>query len=139
MSTVTMTIDGRQVQVEAGSTVLAAARQAGIRIPTLCYHPDLTVRAVCRICVVEVKGARTLQAACAYPVSEGLAIRTNTPQIRASRRVNLELLLSNHPFECPTCVRNQNCELRELAYEYNITSLRFQGERKQYHLSLIHI
>jgi len=132
MSTVTISIDGRQVQAEVGSTVLQAAKQAGIRIPTLCYHPDLHIRATCRICVVEVKGARTLQAACAYPVSEGLEIRTNTPQIRAARRVNLELLLSNHPFECPTCVRNQNCELRELAFEYNINQIRFQGERKVY-------
>ncbi len=132
MSMVNMTIDGRQIQAESGMTVLEAAKLAGIRIPTLCYHPDLTVRAVCRICMVEVKGAKTLQAACAYPVGEGLVVRTNTPQIRSSRKVNLELLLSNHPFECPTCVRNQNCELRELAYEYNITSIRFQGERKQY-------
>lgn len=132
MSTLGMTIDGRQVQAEAGSTVLEAARQAGIRIPTLCYHPDLSVRAVCRICMIEVKGSKTLQAACAYPVAEGLDVKTNTPAIRASRRVNLELLLSNHPFECPTCVRNQNCELRALADEYNITSIRFPGERHQY-------
>ena len=132
MSTISMTIDGRQVQAEAGSTVLEAARQAGIRIPTLCYHPDLSVRAVCRICMIEVKGSRTLQAACAYPVGEGLDVKTNTPAIRTSRRVNLELLLSNHPFECPTCVRNQNCELRALADEYNINSVRFSGERHQY-------
>ena len=131
---VTLTIDGRQVQAPAGSTVLQAAQLAGIRIPTLCYHPDLTVRAVCRICVVEVKGARTLQAACSYPVSEGLEVRTNTPRIRAARKVNLELLLSNHPFECPTCLRNQNCELRELAYEYNINGMRFEGERNHYRI-----
>ncbi len=132
MSKISMTIDGRQVQAEAGSTVLEAARQAGIRIPTLCYHPDLSVRAVCRICMIEVKGSRTLQAACAYPVAEGLDVKTNTPAIRTSRRVNLELLLSNHPFECPTCVRNQNCELRALADEYNISSIRFPGERLHY-------
>lgn len=127
-----MTIDGRQVQAEAGSTVLEAARQAGVRIPTLCYHPDLSVRAVCRICVMEVKGSGTLQAACAYPVNEGLEVKTNSPRIRASRRVNLELLLSNHPFECPVCVRSQNCELRALADEYNISSVRFQGEKRHY-------
>ena len=132
MSTVTMTIDGRQVQAEAGSTVLEAARQTGVRIPTLCYHPDLSVRAVCRICVIEVKGSGTLQAACAYPVNEGLEVKTNSPRIRASRRVNLELLLSNHPFECPVCVRSQNCELRALADEYNISSVRFQGEKRHY-------
>ncbi|HEX2987518.1 MAG TPA: 2Fe-2S iron-sulfur cluster-binding protein, partial [Chloroflexota bacterium] len=132
MSTVTLTIDGRQVQAEAGSSILEAAKQAGIHIPTLCYHPDLTVRAVCRICVVEVKKSRTLQAACAYPVADGLEVTTNTPRVRAARKANLELLLSNHPFECPTCVRNQNCELRALANEYNITQVRFEGERKQY-------
>jgi iron-only hydrogenase group A len=132
MSTVTLTIDGRPVQAEAGSSILQAAQQAGVHIPTLCYHPDLTVRAVCRICVVEVKNARTLQAACSYPVNEGLAVTTNSPRIRAARKVNLELLLSNHPFDCPTCVRNQNCELRALANEYNITQVRFQGERKEH-------
>ena len=132
MSTVNVTIDGRLVHAEAGSTILQAAQQAGIRIPTLCYHPDLTIRAVCRICVVEVQGARTLQAACSYPVTEGLVVRTNTPRIREARRTNLDLLLSNHPFECPTCTRNHDCELRALAYEYNITNVRFEGERKQY-------
>lgn len=132
MSTVTLTIDGRQVQAEAGQSILEAAEGAGVHIPRLCYHPDLTVRAVCRICVVEVKNARTLQAACSYPVSEGLVVTTNSPRIRAARKVNLELLLSNHPFECPTCVRNQDCELRALANEYNITQVRFAGERKQY-------
>jgi iron-only hydrogenase group A len=130
--TVAMTIDGRKVEAPVGSTVLQAAQLAGIRVPTLCYHPDLTVRGVCRICVVEVKGARTLQAACTYPVGEGLEVKTNSPRIRAARRVNLELLLSTHPFECPTCLRNQNCELRELAFEYNITGIRFEGERNHY-------
>ncbi|MHB0869314.1 MAG: 2Fe-2S iron-sulfur cluster-binding protein, partial [Chloroflexota bacterium] len=127
MSKVTLTIDGRQLQVEHGTTVLQAAQQIGVRVPTLCYHPDLTVRAVCRVCVVEVKGARSLQAACALPVAEGMEVRTNTPRVRASRKVNLELLLSNHPFECPTCARNRNCELRALASEYNISQIRFQG------------
>jgi iron-only hydrogenase group A len=130
--TVAMKIDGRKVEAPVGSTVLQAAQLAGIRVPTLCYHPDLTVRGVCRICVVEVKGARTLQAACTYPVGEGLEVKTNSPRIRAARRVNLELLLSTHPFECPTCLRNQNCELRELAFEYNITGIRFEGERNHY-------
>ncbi|MGI5835274.1 MAG: NADH-dependent [FeFe] hydrogenase, group A6 [Chloroflexota bacterium] len=132
MSTVTVNIDGRQVRADAGSTILEAANQAGIRIPTLCYHPDLTVRAVCRVCLVEVKGARTLQAACSFPVADGLEVKTNTPRIREARKVNLELLLSNHPFECPTCARNQDCELRALADEYNIRSVRFQGEKKEY-------
>ncbi|MHB8992100.1 MAG: NADH-dependent [FeFe] hydrogenase, group A6, partial [Chloroflexota bacterium] len=80
----------------------------------------------------EVKGARSLQAACAFPVADGLEVTTNSPRIREARRVNLELLLSNHPFECPTCARNRNCELRALASEYNISQIRFQGERKEY-------
>ncbi len=118
--------------MESGTTVLQAAQKAGIRIPTLCHHPDLVVRAVCRICMVEVKGARTLQAACALPAAEGMEVQTNTARTRGVRRVNLELLLSNHPFDCPTCVRNQNCELRSLADEYNIRGVRFQGERREY-------
>ncbi|MHB1158844.1 MAG: NADH-dependent [FeFe] hydrogenase, group A6 [Chloroflexota bacterium] len=132
MATVTLKIDGRRVQAEAGNSVLQAAQLAGLRIPTLCHHPDLAVRAACRVCMVEVKGARTLQAACAFPVADGLEVTTNSPRIREARRVNLELLLSNHPFECPTCARNRNCELRALASEYNISQIRFQGERKEY-------
>ncbi|MBK9711051.1 MAG: (2Fe-2S)-binding protein [Kouleothrix sp.] len=91
---IALTIDGRPVQVAPGTTILAAARQAGVEIPTICYHPSLTPNAVCRLCTVEVAGARTLQPACVVRVAPGMAVETETPRVRTARRVILELLAS---------------------------------------------
>ncbi|MDD3653027.1 MAG: NADH-dependent [FeFe] hydrogenase, group A6 [Desulfotomaculaceae bacterium] len=134
MPMVNLTIDGLSVQVEQGTTVLEAARKVGINIPTLCYLREINEIGACRICVVEVKGARTLQAACVTPVAENMVVLTNTPAVRASRRMTLELILSNHPFECPTCVRNQNCELQSLAETFGIREVRYQGASPEYKL-----
>ena len=124
---VTLTIDGQKVTVPANSTVLEAAEAAGIHIPTLCYLKDVSQTGSCRVCVVEIGGR--LQASCVFPVSEGMEVRTNTPLVRESRRATVELLLSNHPQECLTCLRNQNCELQRLAQELNIREMRFEGAR----------
>ncbi|NMB46373.1 MAG: 2Fe-2S iron-sulfur cluster binding domain-containing protein [Firmicutes bacterium] len=124
---VTLTIDGQKVTVPANSTVLEAAEAAGIHIPTLCYLKDVSQTGACRVCVVEIRGR--LQASCVFPVSEGLEVRTNTPLVRESRRTTVELLLSDHPQECLTCLRNQNCELQKLAQELNIREVRFEGAR----------
>ncbi|MBE5039995.1 NADH-dependent [FeFe] hydrogenase, group A6 [Ructibacterium gallinarum] len=132
MENVTLKINGIEVTVPADYTVLQAARQAGIDIPTLCYLKDISQTGSCRMCVVEVKGARNLQAACVYPVSEGLEVFTNTPKVRRSRKVTLELLLSNHERKCLTCVRNRNCELQTLAEELGIDNISYEGERNQY-------
>ncbi|KKM10428.1 ferredoxin [Clostridiales bacterium PH28_bin88] len=132
MELVTLTIDKQRVQVAAGATILEAARQAGIEIPTLCYLKEINAIGACRICVVEVKGARTLQAACVAPVAEGMEVRTNTPAVRQARRLTLELILSNHPMECLTCIRNLNCELQRLAESFGIRQVRFQGEKTCY-------
>ena len=132
MENVTLKINGIEVTVPADYTVLQAARQAGIDIPTLCYLKDISQTGSCRMCVVEVKGARNLQAACVYPVSEGLEVFTNTPKVRRSRKVTLELLLSNHERKCLTCVRNRNCELQTLAEELGIDDISYEGERNQY-------
>ncbi|HHY96058.1 MAG TPA: 2Fe-2S iron-sulfur cluster binding domain-containing protein [Firmicutes bacterium] len=129
MAKVTLTIDGRKVEVEAGTTVLEAARQAGINIPTLCYLEGLNAIGACRVCVVEVKGAKTLQTSCVLPVAEGMEVKTNSPAVRASRRLTVELLLSDHPYECLTCIRNQNCELQALAESLGIRRVRFEGEK----------
>ena len=129
MSMVNITIDGKPVQVPAGTTVLEAAKQAGIDIPTLCYLKDINEIGACRMCLVEIKGAKALQAACVYPVAEGNEILTASPAVKEARKVNLELLLSNHKRECLTCVRSKNCEPQSLADELNITDLRFEGER----------
>ena len=112
---VNVTIDGKQVQVPEGSTVLEAAKIAGINIPTLCYLKGINEIGSCRVCVVEIKGGRALQAACVYPVSEGLEVYTNSPAVRQSRKATVELILSNHDRSCLTCVRNRNCELQALA------------------------
>lgn len=126
METVRVTIDGIEIDVPKTSTILEAARLAGIDIPTLCYHPDLDVKAMCRVCVVEVKGARTLQAACSQPVSEGMVIMTNSPLARQARKMNVELILSNHPQDCLNCVRNQKCELQTLTEKLGIRNQRFE-------------
>ncbi|TYO96911.1 NADH-dependent [FeFe] hydrogenase, group A6 [Desulfallas thermosapovorans] len=132
MAAVNLTIDGVQVQAQAGTSVLEAAKQAGIKIPTLCYLEEINEVGACRICLVEVQGARTLQASCVTPVAEGMVVRTNTPAVRHARKLNLELIMSNHPQECLSCPRSTNCELQQLAAELGITELRFAGEVSPY-------
>lgn len=123
---VNLTIDGIKVSVPKGSTILQAAKEVGIKIPTLCYHPDQSVKANCRVCVCEVEGNRLLQAACSTPVTEGMVVKTRSPKVIEARKTILELILSNHPQECLTCPRNQNCELQELAEEYAIRDIPFE-------------
>ncbi|MBE5970102.1 MAG: 2Fe-2S iron-sulfur cluster binding domain-containing protein [Lachnospiraceae bacterium] len=135
MSTVNIKINGTDYEVPAGSTILEAARLANIDIPTLCYLKDVNEIGACRMCVVEVKGARTLVTACVYPVNEGMEVFTNTPKVIASRRRNLQLLLSNHDRKCLSCVRSGNCELQQLCREYGIEDEAFyDGERPHYEL-----
>jgi NADP-reducing hydrogenase subunit HndD len=134
MDMVNITIDTRKIQVPRNYTILEAARHANIDIPTLCFLKDINEIGACRMCVVEVKGARSLQAACVYPVSEGLEIFTQTPKVREARKVTLELILSNHDKKCLTCVRSRNCELQKLSEELNIKGIRFEGEMGQHPL-----
>ncbi len=122
---VRIAINGEQTAVPMGTTILEAARTLGIRIPTLCYHEDLCIAGVCRICVVEVEGQRTLQAACSYPITQPIEINTHTRRVRRARRHIIDLLLSEHSGECYSCVRNGNCELQSLAEEYGVDSYRF--------------
>ncbi|AEV67965.1 hydrogenase, Fe-only [Acetivibrio clariflavus DSM 19732] len=128
MEMVNITIDNRKIQVPKDYTILEAAKAANIYIPTLCFLKDINEIGACRMCVVEVKGARSLQAACVYPVSEGLEIYTQSPAVREARKVTLELILSNHEKKCLTCVRSKNCELQTLAEELNVKDIRFEGE-----------
>ena len=116
----TLTINGQTVQVPAGTTILEAAEKAGIKIPTLCYLKDINKIAACRMCVVEVEGSDRLAAACDTPVEEGLVVHTNTPKVRKARRINMELLLSQHASYCSTCIRSGNCPLQKLANDLNI-------------------
>ncbi len=122
---ISVNLDGHDLKVPMGTTILEAARQLGIHIPTLCHHDDLCVAGVCRVCVVEVDGQRALQASCAYPITQPITVRTHTRKVRQARRHILDLLLSEHYGECYSCFRNNNCELQGLAKEYGVDFFRF--------------
>ncbi len=124
-SKIKIKIDNLEIEVPYGTTILEAARRIGVHIPTLCYHDNLHIAGVCRICCVEVEGQKTLQASCAYPITEPITIRTHTRSVRQARRHILELMLSEHQGECYSCVRNGICELQNLAAEYGVDSYRF--------------
>lgn len=128
MDKVKITIDGIKMEVPKTYTVLDAARSAGIDIPTLCHLKEINEIGACRMCIVEVEGARGFVTSCVMPVSEGMIVRTNTKAIREARKVTLELLLSNHVKECLTCVRSGNCELQTLAKKLNVQGIEFEGE-----------
>ncbi|MBN1624596.1 MAG: iron hydrogenase small subunit [Clostridia bacterium] len=127
MNMVNLTINNRAVSVPEGTSILHAAKETGITIPNLCYHPDQEVKANCRVCVVEVEGAKTLQAACATSVKEGMVVRTNTKKVRDSRKVVIELLLANHDMNCPSCSKNNHCGLQEIAANLGVRESRFQN------------
>ncbi|MFA6472394.1 MAG: NADH-dependent [FeFe] hydrogenase, group A6 [Candidatus Latescibacterota bacterium] len=122
---VKVTIDGVELRVPYGTSILDAAKMINVHIPTLCYHDDLCIAGVCRVCVVEVEGQRTLQASCAYPITQPITVLTTSPKVRRARRNIIDLLLSKHYGECYTCFRNNNCELQSLAKEYGVDSYRF--------------
>lgn len=130
MEMVNVIIDGQRLEVPKTATVLEAVNKAGIKIPTLCYHPELRPEGACRVCVVEVEGARSLVASCVYPVNEGMVVKTNTAAVREARRMVVELLLANHPKDCFTCARNLNCELQTIAADLGLRDIRFEGARK---------
>ncbi len=131
MNNVTLTIDGIKVTVPENYTILEAAREANINIPTLCYLKDVQEIGACRMCLVEIVGARSLQAACVSPVGEGMVVYTNTQKLRKSRKTILELILSNHNRECTSCVRSENCELQALCREYGVKEYPYDGARKE--------
>ena len=135
MENITIKINGMEVSAPKGSTILEAARLAHIEIPTLCYLKEINEIGACRMCVVEVKGARSLVTACVYPINEGMEVWTNTPKVIASRRKTLQLLLSNHDRKCLSCVRSGNCELQTLCREYKVDDeAYYDGERNKYEL-----
>ncbi len=129
---VNLKINGKDVSVPAGTTILDAARKAGIRIPTLCYLRDINAIGACRVCVVEVKGARSLVASCVYPVAEGMEVTTNSKRVLSSRKTTVELLLSDHNQDCLHCVRSGNCELQTLSTEMGCESGKFSGETNKF-------
>ena len=122
---VTLKINGRSVTVPEDYTILQAAKELDIEIPSLCYLKDLNCIGSCRVCVVEVKGRPGLVASCVYPVEEGMEVFTNTPAIRTSRKMTIELILSSHRKKCLSCVRGNNCELQKMAFDYEVDEDRF--------------
>jgi NADH-quinone oxidoreductase subunit G/[NiFe] hydrogenase diaphorase moiety small subunit len=122
---ISVEINEKKLTVPMGTTILEACREAGVHVPTLCHHDDLCVAGVCRICVVEVEGMRTLQAACAFPITNPIKVKTSTTMVRKARRHIIDLMLSEHHGECYSCVRNNNCELQSLAKEYGVDHYNF--------------
>ncbi len=129
---ITITINGKDYQVEPNQTIMQAADKLGFKIPRLCYHPKLSIEGACRVCIVEVEGQRNFVASCAFPVSDGMKIKTNTHALRRARRDIVELIVDNHPLDCHTCERDGNCELQRLAASMGIRARHFAGERKRY-------
>lgn len=134
MKTVNISINGKKLSVPEDYTVLQAARENNIHIPTLCFLKDINEIGACRICLVEIKGAKALQASCVYPVNEGMEVFTHSENVIKARKATLELILSNHDRKCLTCVRNGSCELQSLASELNITDIPFDGENIKYEI-----
>ncbi len=128
---VNLTINKIPVSVPEGTTVLDAARSVGLKIPTLCHLADITSPGSCRVCLVEIEGARALQPSCVTKVASGMVVKTNTKSAREARRLSVELMLANHPWDCNACVRNNDCELQSLAKEMGITEVRFPYDKEQ--------
>ena len=133
---VRLTINGAPVEVPAGTTILHAARQAGVRIPTLCYVERLQAIGACRVCVVEIEGQMSLAASCSMPVAEGMKVQTNTRRVRQARQLVVELLLSEHDGDCQTCDRREDCELQELSAELGIRTITYSGQRTRKRIDL---
>jgi formate dehydrogenase (NADP+) alpha subunit len=129
---VRVTIDGRQIAVEPGTTIIKAARECGVDIPSLCQDDRLEPFAACRLCLVEVEGARAPLVACATPVTEGMVVTTESDDLAEQRRVLIDLLLSDHRFDCLVCDQAGGCRLQDLAYRYGISDTSYKGERREY-------
>ena len=129
---VKLIIDGREVEVPVGTTIMEAADQAGINIPRLCYDPDLSALGACRLCVVEVEGNRLLPASCVTPVYQGMVVKTESDDVVEARRTILELLVANHPLDCMTCDKMGDCKLAEYCYRYGVKGSSFTGEKHNY-------
>lgn len=125
-------IDRKEVLAKEGETILEVAKKNGIEIPALCYHSDLKIKANCRMCLVEIKSQKDLQTSCSIPVKEGMEILTSTPEIEKARKINLELIFSQHREECFDCVWKYNCQLLKLARQYNVEITRFKDRKSKF-------
>jgi len=130
-ATIQVTIDGREVTVPAGTTILDAARDLGIDIPTLCHHETLSPAASCRLCVVEVEGRPNLMPACATELADGMSLQTESEAVVEARKLILDLLLSDHPMACITCEQSGGCTLQEYCYRYGVEASTFEGDKRK--------
>ena len=126
---INLTIDGRAVKVPPQTLVIDAAKTVGIEIPAFCYYEGLSLAAACRMCLVEVEKMPKMMTACTLPVSEGMVVRTDTEQVRQSRKYMLEFLLTNHPLDCPVCDKGGECELQDMAFRYGAGESRYTEEK----------
>ena len=131
MADVTFTVDGKQVTAPAGTLLIEACKAAGIDIPAFCYYPGLSLQAACRMCVVRIEKMPKLQTACTTPVAEGMVIATETPEIAQARKATLQLLLGNHPLDCPVCDAGGECELQDMTFKYGAATS-FYAEPKNH-------
>ena len=129
---ITLRIDNEDVEIESGKTILEACEKIGKDIPTLCYLEEINEIGACRMCIVENKKTGELMASCITPVQDGMEISTNSNKVRKTRKMNLEFLLSNHEIDCPTCIKNEDCELREMAENMGIRDNRFEGKKSEF-------
>lgn len=129
---ITLTIDGTKVKVKKGTTILEAAKQAGVDIPTLCFLKEINEVGDCRMCIVEVEGRRGFATSCIQMAEEGMIVHTHTPNVLEARRVILDLIISNHAKDCLTCTRSGNCELQALATKFNVQQIEYEGERAEH-------
>jgi predicted molibdopterin-dependent oxidoreductase YjgC len=133
---VNLTIDGHKIQADAGKTILQVAQEAGIHIPILCHHPALPPEGACRICLVEIERQRSLQPSCTFPATEGLVVHTHSEKVVEARKFVLEMLLTDHPFDCMTCNATGNCLLQDLVYEYGVHTEPYPGLHHNFPIDL---
>src|SRR6516225_9153405 len=122
-------VNDREIQVPQGTLVIEATRRLGTEVPSFCYYPGLSLQAACRMCLVEVEKAPKLQTACTLVASNGMVVRTDTPQVHAARKNMLEFLLTNHPLDCPVCDKGGECELQHMTFRYGADRSRFAEEK----------
>ncbi|HWP85456.1 MAG TPA: NADH-quinone oxidoreductase subunit NuoG, partial [Terriglobia bacterium] len=127
---VKLTVDGRELEARPGTLLIEACRAAGIEVPSFCYYPGLSLQAACRMCLVEIEKAPKLQTACTVPVMDGMIVRTATPAVADARKSMLELLLANHPLDCPVCDKGGECELQDMVFRYGAAESRFTEEKR---------
>src|SRR5579875_1023929 len=118
MPDVSFNVDGKKLTAPAGTLLIDACKAAGIEIPAFCYYPGLSLQAACRMCVVRIEKMPKLKTACTTPVAEGMVVQTETDEIKQSRKAMVELLLGNHPLDCPVCDKGGECELQDMTYKY---------------------